>query len=73
MNQPQPPPQQPESGTQKVGGTTQRPPPESADPALAGSVEKLDQVRDRDSPAELFRMIENNNPRPLPKSNGKDW
>jgi Ca-activated chloride channel family protein len=55
-----------------VGGAKQRPPEESTDPSLAGSMEKLDQVRDQDSPAELFRMIENNNPQPA-KTNGKDW
>ena len=65
--------QQSSSGTQKVGGTQQRSPAESTDPALAGSVEKLDQIRDRDSPAELFRMIENNNPQPPANPNGKDW
>jgi len=69
MKQQQPPPS---GGTQQVGGAKQRPPEESTDPSLAGSMEKLDQVRDQDSPAELFRMIENNNPQPA-KTNGKDW
>ena len=36
-------------------------------------LQKLDQVRNQDSPAELFKMIENNEPRPPADANGKKW
>jgi hypothetical protein len=35
-------------------------------------MQKLDQVRNQDSPAQLFQMIENNEPRP-PEKKGKQW
>ena len=73
MNPPPPPP--PTGGTQKVGGAPSRQQAEAAqaDPELAASLEKLDQIRGQDSPAELFQMIENNEPRPKNPHPGKDW
>jgi len=66
-----PPP--PSGGTQQVGGTSQeRPDPANADPALAPLLQKLAEVRDRDSPAQLYQMFEKNEPRP-PEKKGKDW
>jgi Ca-activated chloride channel family protein len=69
----QPPPPS-SGGTQKVGGRPERSErePGSSDPALEASIEKLDQIRDQDSPAELFQMIQNNEPHPPPKG-GKNW
>lgn len=69
-----PPAQPPQSGTQQVGGAPEhkRPDPAEADPALAAPLQKLEQVRAQDSPAELYQMIENNEPHPAPKQ-GKNW
>ncbi len=72
MNQPPSPPQ---DSTQKVGGSGEHPRPDAAkaDPGLAASLERLDQIRGQDSPAELFQMIENNEPHPKNAHPGKDW
>jgi hypothetical protein len=72
MNQPPPPGA---GGTQKVGGKSEHAPPDAAkaDPTLAGSLEKLEQIRSEDSPPELFQMMENNEPRPKNAHPGKDW
>ena len=69
-----PPPPSPDA-TQKVGGTGAHPrqDPAQSDPALAASLEKLDQIRGQDSPAELFQMIENNEPHPKNAHPAKDW
>jgi len=71
MDQPPPSP----DNTQKVGGTGDRQHPEagSSDPSVAASLEKLDQIRGQDSPAELFQMIENNEPHPKNAHPSKDW
>ena len=68
--QQQPPP----SGNQQVGGRPEnkRPDPAEADPSLTAPLQKLDQLRDQDAPAELFQMIENNEPHP-PETKGKNW
>ncbi len=70
-----PPPPPGAGGTQKVGGKSEHAPPDAAkaDPSLAGSLEKLDQIRGEDSPPELFQMMENNEPRPKNAHPGKDW
>ena len=64
----------PPSGSQQVGGRpeSRRQDPAQTDPALAAPLQKLDQLRDEDSPAELFQMIENNEPHP-PETKGKNW
>ena len=69
----QPPP--PSGGMQRVGGSTERKSrdPAAADPALALPLQRLDQVRNQDSPADLYQMIENKEPRPTPAANSKNW
>ena len=60
-------------GTQQVGGTRLKTnDPAATRPELAVPIQKLEQVRNQDSPAELYQMIENNEPRP-PAKTGKDW
>jgi len=70
---PQPPP--PSGNMQQVGGSTERKSrdPAAADPALALPLQRLDQVRNQDSPADLYQMIENKEPRPTPAANSKNW
>jgi len=65
--------QQPPQVSQKVGGS---PPPrqelQQADPSLTMTLQRLDQLREQDSPAELYyRMDQAENP-DRPK-NQKDW
>jgi Ca-activated chloride channel family protein len=65
-------PEQPQSGTQKVGG--QQEPEQSeanANPELALPLQKLDQVRDQDSPAKLYQLLQGKGQEP--KKKGKDW
>jgi Ca-activated chloride channel family protein len=78
MNKEQPPTPEPEkkepppSGTQKVGGQPDKPKSdEEKNPELAMPLQKLDQVRNQDSPAKLFQLLENRRPE-KPKT-GKDW
>ena len=72
--QPPPPPPPPDPGTQKVGGTPekkesdQQPP----DPSLALPLQKLEQLRNQDSPAHLFQLMEGER-KPGTKPKGKDW
>ncbi len=65
-----PPPPQP--GTQKVGGQQDKKPTEQVDPELAMPLQKLDQVRNLDSPAKLQQLMQGQ-PNKKPKTNGKDW
>ena len=71
-NQPPPPPQ--DSGTQKVGGAPEKKDqaPEQADPSLALPLQKLDQLRNQDSPAQLFQLMDGEK-KPAAKKPGKDW
>jgi Ca-activated chloride channel family protein len=68
-DQPPPPPQD----TQKVGGAPERKDEakEPIDPALALPTQKLDQLRNQDSPAQLFQLMEGD--KKPPKKTGKDW
>lgn len=69
-----PPPPPPEENMQQVGGAekeTAQPPP--ADPALAIPLQKLDQLRNQDSPAQLFQMMEADKDKRAPKKPTKDW
>ncbi len=67
---PQPPPQ---PGTQKVGGQQDKKPEEQQqDPELAMPLQKLEQVRDQDSPAKLQQIMQNQQQRPN-KRPDKDW
>jgi Ca-activated chloride channel family protein len=80
MKPPTPPPDAPppsagQGPMQKVGGAAERPPtdPARADPALAGSLDKLQQIGDRDSPAELFELMRRGDPAAEPVKKGKTW
>lgn len=70
----EPPPPPPDSGTQKVGGATEKKdqPPEQTDPSLALPLQKLDQLRNQDSPAQLFQLMDGEK-KPAQKKAGKDW
>ena len=74
MQQKEPPPPPPPSGTQKVGGEHEKKdqPPEQIDPSLALPLQKLDQLRNQDSPAQLFQLMEGEK-KPSEKKKGKDW
>jgi Ca-activated chloride channel family protein len=65
-----PPP--PKPGTQKVGGQQDKKTAEQQDPELAMPLQKLDQVRNQDSPAKLQQLMQGVPPQ-KPKPNGKDW
>ncbi|HEY8994402.1 MAG TPA: VWA domain-containing protein [Lacunisphaera sp.] len=69
QKQPQPPP--PKPGTQKVGGQKEEKPTEQVDPELAMPLQKLDQVRNQDSPAKLQQLMQGKQEKP--KATGKDW
>lgn len=74
-NEQPPPPPPPDPGTQKVGGTPEKkenaePPP--SDPSLAIPLQKLEQLRNQDSPAHLFQLMEGEK-KPGVKTKGKDW
>jgi len=66
---PQPPPS---SETQKVGGTEKKEAPENLDPTLTLPLQKLEQLKDQDSPARLFQIMEGEK-KPTPAKKGKDW
>ncbi|MDP1578779.1 MAG: VWA domain-containing protein [Candidatus Didemnitutus sp.] len=63
-----PPPKPP---TQKVGGQPERKEEAPLDPDLAMPLQKLDQVRNQDSPAKLQQLLQGQ-PQKQPKR-GKDW
>ena len=69
----EPPPPPPPESTQKVGGAPEKkdeaPPP--VDPSLALPMQKLEQLRNQDSPAQLFQLMEGEK-KPTKKT-GKDW
>ena len=68
----QPPPPPPEN-SQKVGGVPAKQgdqPP--TDPSLALPLQKLDQLRNQDSPAELFQLMEGEK-KSTAKKPAKDW
>jgi Ca-activated chloride channel family protein len=68
----QPPPSQ---DTQKVGGVPEKKPGEKtpADTALTLPMQKLEQLRNSDSPAQLFQLMDADNHPTTPKKKGKDW
>ena len=70
----QPPPPEPSGETQKVGGTPEKKETDkdAADPNLAVPLQKLDQLKNQDSPAKLFQLMEGER-KPDPKKKGKDW
>lgn len=65
----EPPPPRPE--TQKVGGQKERKPEQETNPELAMPLQKLDQVRNQDSPAKLQLLMQGQQQKPSKK--GKDW
>jgi Ca-activated chloride channel family protein len=73
----EPPPPPPEN-TQQVGGKPEKPEDEAKEqmnPALALPLQKLEQLRNQDSPAQLFQLMDGNKKsemKPGPKS-GKNW
>ena len=68
---PEPPKQPPPSGTQKVGGQTEKKPATPLDPELAVPLQKLEQVRNQDSPGELQQLMQVKSKKSKP--NSKDW
>ncbi|HTL68258.1 MAG TPA: VWA domain-containing protein [Lacunisphaera sp.] len=69
---PQPRKQPPQPGTQKVGGQQDHKADEKpTDPELAMPLQKLEQVRDQDSPAKLQQILQGQQEKPKPV--GKDW
>jgi Ca-activated chloride channel family protein len=69
---PSKPPEQANTGeNQKIGGQPQTP-DDRANPSLALPIQKLDQLRNQDSPAELFQLLDSREHRPPPKP-GRDW
>lgn len=73
MNKKDPPPPPPPESTQKVGGAPEKKdePPPQVDPSLALPMQKLEQLRNQDSPAQLFQLMEGE--KKPPKKTGKDW
>jgi Ca-activated chloride channel homolog len=73
MNQKDEPPPPPQQNTQKVGGAPdkQEAEKEPSDPALALPMQKLEQLRNQDSPAQLFQLMEGE--KKAQKKTGKDW
>jgi Ca-activated chloride channel homolog len=70
---PPPPPEKANTGeTQKIGGQPRQPQEAKADPSLVLPIQKLDQLRNQDSPAELFQMMDSRENKPPPKK-GRDW
>ena len=69
----EPPPPPPPENTQKVGGAPEKKdePPPQVDPSLALPMQKLEQLRNQDSPAQLFQLMEGEK-KPTKKT-GKDW
>ena len=64
---------EPSGATQKVGGTRKQDDPASQDPELAVPLERLEQLKNEDSPTEIFQMLHKNDPLPTPAPNGKNW
>jgi Ca-activated chloride channel family protein len=72
---PEPQGQEPPGGMQKVGGARkdQANDPARNDPGLAIPLEKLEQVKNQDSPSELFDMLRRSEPMPTPANKGPNW
>jgi Ca-activated chloride channel family protein len=66
---------EPQQAMQKVGGVRKDQPhdPATDNPELAVPLEKLEQVKNQDSPAELFDLLRKGEPMPTPTNNGKNW
>jgi Ca-activated chloride channel family protein len=68
----QPPPRSDPSEQQKVGGTPEKKEgAENKDPALAVPLQKLDELKNQDSPVQLYQLMQG---KPTaPKKPAKDW
>jgi Ca-activated chloride channel family protein len=66
-----PPEPKPQPGTQKVGGQKEEKPAEPVDAELAMPLQKLEQVRNQDSPAKLQQLMQGQQPKQ--KGTGKNW
>jgi Ca-activated chloride channel family protein len=76
MGKPSPPPDKPgQEPMQTVGGprAANTKDPAQTDPELAVPLEKLEQVKNQDSPAALFDLLRRSEPIPPPKNTGKNW
>jgi Ca-activated chloride channel family protein len=78
MSAQNPPPQQggePPRTMQRVGGVRKDQPSDPArnDPQLAIPLEKLEQVKSQDQPAELFDMLRKSEPMQAPANKGPNW
>jgi Ca-activated chloride channel homolog len=64
----------PSADTQKVGGAPDKRPrdPAASDPALAQPLQKLEQLRNGDSPVKLFQLMEGER-KPPTDTKGKNW
>ena len=73
MKEPPKPP--PSHDTQKVGGVPEKKegPPPPSDPNLALPLQKLDQLRNQDSPAQLYQLMDTDKKHAPAKKTGKDW
>lgn len=72
--QPPPPPASP-AKMQQVGGAPEKKdqPPGEIDPALAMPLQKLQKIREQDSPPELFQLMEGKPERSPAKQGKKNW
>ncbi|HWZ94905.1 MAG TPA: VWA domain-containing protein [Opitutaceae bacterium] len=59
---------------QKFGGVPEKKAPDAAadDPLLAVPLQKLEQLKQQDSPAAIYQLLRGEN-KPAPASNGKNW
>jgi Ca-activated chloride channel homolog len=73
MNKPQPP-AAPSQETQTVGGAQpKKDQQQPTDPALALPLERLDQLKNQDSPAQLFQLMQGDRNQAARKKPTKDW
>lgn len=69
---PPPPPPPPQGDTQKVGGNPDKEQKDSEAPELAVPLQKLDQIRNQDSPAKLHQLMQDPNAKGKGQK-GRDW
>lgn len=69
--EPQNDPNQPSPGNQSIGGQQVQDQEARDNPELVVPLQKLDQLKDQDSPAQLYQLMQDPNAQP-PKS-GRDW
>lgn len=71
MEKQAPPPPPPQGDTQKIGGQPERRNEMAESPELAIPLQKLDQIRNQDSPAKLHQLMQDQKGRPTQQ--GRDW